>query len=380
MDVIKVNPIFGLVGVFKKLSTLREKGLPDFYAIQAIIFLPLCLFIANGPESSYVNDSMDMPVVILSMTSTGFKYTLVVILTISCVLLVEVSTDNLSNMRNMFSIKGSVINLIILSAMLISSIINFFISIPTHNFQLMFRIYQIRNIIVVSTVLSYAYRYGKSIWRSPIVFLASLIGFISRLLRIVSLCQPNTKSNGNDIQWTLATALDAISGSVLLFYMALPEDQIETPNVVRRQISGIFNVNSFHSQGGGGGSSRSSSVRPFSTKSSRRSSENSLPNIYLRNEHSDHYRDHKVYIDNMNEDALSVIGSVSSESFNKPIQDSKTNECFSSLDGKIKNMPTVDNSSLSPGLRKLDIALESLLLCPSTKKPSFQSEVTVRRT
>eukprot|EP01041_Mallomonas_annulata_P009479 gene9479-19688_t len=163
----------------------------DYYSCLAMVFVPLCIllgFFSGQNLYQKLPSTAPMPLVVSSMNSLEYKYFLIVEMTIASMLLLDVAIDNLSNaFKNIFSTKGSLINISLLISMLLPCAVIFFISIPNHDYILMNIILGTRILFINCTILCYAYRYGNHIWKSRLTFLTGLISCVAPLLRVVAL-------------------------------------------------------------------------------------------------------------------------------------------------------------------------------------------------
>eukprot|EP01041_Mallomonas_annulata_P004179 gene4179-8314_t len=135
----------GEISANKYLSPLDMKVITklgllnfDLYSFLAIISIPICLSLGYCLEKEYYThlDIVDLPPpVIHGLNSLDYKYALVVVVTSSSSLLIDFIIDNISNVQEIFSTKGSLINF-------------------------------------------YCCRYGKSIWRDRWLVFSSIIGAI----------------------------------------------------------------------------------------------------------------------------------------------------------------------------------------------------------
>eukprot|EP01041_Mallomonas_annulata_P015624 gene15624-32998_t len=149
----------------------------DSYIILVVIFLPLCLIISNHPPSKsevdYTADASYNEICVLSsMKSIQLKHALAVVLSLSSFLLLEVITDNVSNPKNIFSVKGSLTNFSILLTLLLSS---------------------------------------RSSWKDQFLLMTSVIGCIGTVLRVTSLTGPMINPGSPEI-------LDIIGASFQTFF------------------------------------------------------------------------------------------------------------------------------------------------------------------
>eukprot|EP01041_Mallomonas_annulata_P012128 gene12128-25451_t len=191
----------------------------DYYVVLAFIFSPMCILIYND-QGSILNPirlGNDITIV-TSMKSIHLKYVLIVVMSLSSILFLEVAVDNLFNLKNILNSKGSLINLSILLALLLSSAVSFFIALPSEDSDLMCRIYQIRNIVVCASVLSFSSRYGKSFWNDRILFLAFLILCIGCVLRIATYSDPAEQSSTSEITSTVGIIFQSFLSGLIIVY------------------------------------------------------------------------------------------------------------------------------------------------------------------
>eukprot|EP01041_Mallomonas_annulata_P000649 gene649-1252_t len=106
----------------------------DFYSFFGVVFIPTGLigghFLAQRYYENIQLKNYDT-IVLSSMYSNGFKYMLVAEMTIAILLLLDVFIYHLSKMRNMFTTKGSLINISVLLALLTASGTGTFLRIAT---------------------------------------------------------------------------------------------------------------------------------------------------------------------------------------------------------------------------------------------------------
>eukprot|EP01041_Mallomonas_annulata_P008476 gene8476-17469_t len=116
--------------MMRKLNFLWDDrtGVLDYYSVLAAILVPLCIVIGNGIDhkfdkqiSSYGADVTETPRVISSMDSKDFEYILVIEMTVTVLLIFESAIDNLSDVQNVLSIKGSLITMSILISLLLAN-------------------------------------------------------------------------------------------------------------------------------------------------------------------------------------------------------------------------------------------------------------------
>eukprot|EP01041_Mallomonas_annulata_P004798 gene4798-9567_t len=174
------------------------------------IFLPLCILIGVVVSKDYhkiANDGDDVPIVILSMNSPGYKYFLVSEMTVATMMLLDAAIDNLSNdFHNIFSSKGSLVNICLLISTVLGSSINFFVCIHNEDYVLLNTVLGSRLIFINCAIFSYAYRYGHQIWRSRVLIITSLTGCLGILLKVISLAM-NKHFNYHDKQIDLISVV-----------------------------------------------------------------------------------------------------------------------------------------------------------------------------
>eukprot|EP01041_Mallomonas_annulata_P015132 gene15132-32095_t len=201
--------------MFKDLKQILRPFV-DYYVVLALTFSLFCIFISNDQGS--ISNNNENITIVSSLKSLHFKYVLVVITSVSSILSLEVVVDNLYNLKNIFTAKGSLINLSILLVLLLSSVVNFFIALPSTDSQLMYRVYQVRNIVVFATILSFSSRYGKTFWNDYILFLAYLIGCTGCILKVASYSGPEAQSNASTFMSSVGIAAQAFLSGIVILY------------------------------------------------------------------------------------------------------------------------------------------------------------------
>eukprot|EP01041_Mallomonas_annulata_P005341 gene5341-10685_t len=185
--------------MFKYLHQILKPYL-DHYVFIGFIFAPLCILIPNDQGSILNPIRLGNDITIISsMKSIHLKYILIVVMSSSSILFLEVAVDNLFNLKNILASKGSLINLSILLVLLLSSAVSFFIALPYEDSDLMCRIFQIRNLVVCASVMSFSSRYGKTFWRDRILFVAYLFLCVGSLLRIASYSDSSVEQSSSSL-------------------------------------------------------------------------------------------------------------------------------------------------------------------------------------
>eukprot|EP01041_Mallomonas_annulata_P009841 gene9841-20470_t len=185
----------------------------DYYSLMGMIFVPLCILAGTLAGKNYYIDASETlqipPLVVSSMNDPGYKYCLVVEMTVASLLMIDAAIDNFSNSTNIFSTKGSLINMSFLISILLASTINFFVSIPNNDYVLINTIIGSRIILTNCAIFSYSYRYGNHIWKSwlPII-LVLLGGCLGPFLRVVSF---STRAAYTITLWIFSNAFNARS-------------------------------------------------------------------------------------------------------------------------------------------------------------------------
>eukprot|EP01041_Mallomonas_annulata_P002161 gene2161-4207_t len=214
----EVHPELKLIEMLKYLNQILRQFF-DYYFVLALLFSPLCILIFDEEES--ISNSIDLGkefTVVSSMKSIYFKYVLIVIMSLSSILFLEVVVDDFFNLKNIFTAKGSLINLSILLALLFSSAVNFFIALPLGDSDLMYRVYHIRNISVCASILSFSSRYGKAFWKDRILFLAYIIGCLGCILKIAAYSDPSEQSRTSKLLSTVGIAFQAVLTLLIIIY------------------------------------------------------------------------------------------------------------------------------------------------------------------
>eukprot|EP01041_Mallomonas_annulata_P012788 gene12788-26964_t len=158
----------------------------DFFLIIAIIFTIIALilgFLLDDPES---HSNLTGFGEITAIESQKFSYVLMVEMTISGQMLLDIIIDNLTVRKNMFSMKGSKINVGLLLSLFISSIINFCYIVPNTKYILLVTFHQIRLVFMGCVTCSMAQSCDKIAWDSKLLMTSIFIFCVGAILKIIS--------------------------------------------------------------------------------------------------------------------------------------------------------------------------------------------------
>eukprot|EP01041_Mallomonas_annulata_P016032 gene16032-33703_t len=178
----------------------------DFYmvfgALVMIIYPSIGAFTLDSNSSS--SQGQD-PIVVSSMQSLAFKYTLVVNIAVSSQMLLDACLHNFSNLSNAFGTKGSILNFIVLLWLLLSSALTFFYAVPLKHYMFFLGLSSSRAFIVACTTACLAREYTKGIWSSNVLKFAVVLGSVSSAFKIVIYGQ----------HWSATLLLSFTSGQLL---------------------------------------------------------------------------------------------------------------------------------------------------------------------
>eukprot|EP01041_Mallomonas_annulata_P012051 gene12051-25250_t len=205
---IRLHKLFAISFIEKKgvkiilsnmLKDILKKShvIVDYYSGIAIVFSLLCLLMKPILNQSYYENERNQPIppVIPNMASIEFRYILVAEMSICGLLILNAAIDAMSDSRSIFSSKGALINLSILGCVLFSGASNFYIAVPNGDYLLMYSLYLARLIFIPATICSYVYRYGKSIWQSPLLIFLVVLAGVGCVLKVVLMTKNDAKSS-----------------------------------------------------------------------------------------------------------------------------------------------------------------------------------------
>eukprot|EP01041_Mallomonas_annulata_P005371 gene5371-10738_t len=187
---------------------------------MAVVFTLLCLLTGQYLNPNYYQheyESQSVATILPNMKSVQYRYFLVSQMSMSYLLIANAIIEILADFRNILSSKGVFINLAILFNLLLSSSANFFISIPNDDYLLVSNL-EISSLVFISgTVYSYAYRYGNSIWRSPVLIIITVIGGIGCVLQVVFTAQYDDNSRTSQNIYIIAITCQLIGSTMILY-------------------------------------------------------------------------------------------------------------------------------------------------------------------
>mmetsp|Transcript_10111 Transcript_10111/g.10197 ORF Transcript_10111/g.10197 Transcript_10111/m.10197 type:complete len:764 (+) Transcript_10111:179-2470(+) len=162
---------------------MREYHKDIYYIFLGFCTAIICLVLGTCTFYQSSKQKLESPIV-HNMNSINFKYSLVIEMSISIFIILDVIIGHVSRTTQMFSHTESGVIVIVLSLLLSSGAI-FLYSIPNNDYISMLGIQQARIIIITVATCIIARKYDKKMWTSPMLMIFAFIGCFVAVLIII---------------------------------------------------------------------------------------------------------------------------------------------------------------------------------------------------